>query len=94
MWLLGHQSIELRRLLLQASGADQYPRSQIVLLLSDMEQTAQQLHPDSSNHPELAGGLEALAEDLHAARLAVEHEPPSYYLAGSVSGACGYCHRP
>ncbi|MBI2963145.1 MAG: hypothetical protein HYY35_05270 [Deltaproteobacteria bacterium] len=92
MWLLGHQSLELRRLMLLAAGPEQYPRSQIVLLLADMAQTVRQLHPEASNHPGLAQGLEALAADLEAARKAVEHEPPSYYLAGSASGACLYCH--
>lgn len=96
MWLLGHQSLALRELLRGGaeSGSDQ--RSQIVLLLADMEQTVEQLGPDpgSSNHPQLGEGLQTLADDLRAARTAAEHDPPNYFLAGSVSGACLYCHRP
>ncbi len=94
MWLLGHQSLELRRLLRGESEPGRDPHSQIVLLLADMEQTVQQLGPDpwSSNHPQLGEGLKALADDLRAARTAAEHEPPNYFLAGSVSGACLYCH--
>jgi hypothetical protein len=94
MWLLGHQSLELRRLLRGESESGRDPHSQIVLLLADMEQTVQQLGPDpwSSNHPQLGEGLKALADDLRAARTAAEHEPPNYFLAGSVSGACLYCH--
>ena len=38
--------------------------------------------------------LRTLADDLRAARTAAEHDPPNYFLAGSVSGACLYCHRP
>jgi hypothetical protein len=96
MWLLGHQSLELRRLLRGESEVGRDPRSQIVLLLADMEQTVQQLGPDpwSSNHPQLGAGLKVLADDLRAARTAAEHDPPNYYLAGSVSGACLYCHGP
>jgi hypothetical protein len=94
MWLLGHQSLELRRVLSGESDTGGDPRSQVVLLLSDMEQTVQQLGPDpwSSNHPELGQGLKVLADDLRAARTAAEHDPPNYFLAGSVSGACLYCH--
>jgi len=94
MWLLGHQSLELRRLLRGESEPGRDPHTQIVLLLADMEQTVQQLGPDpwSSNHPHLGEGLKALADDLHAARVAAEHDPPNYFLAGSVSGACLYCH--
>jgi hypothetical protein len=94
MWLLGHQSLELRRLLRGESESVRDPHSQIVLLLADMEQTVQQLGPDpwSSNHPQLGEGLKVLADDLRAARTAAEHDPPNYFLAGSVSGACLYCH--
>jgi len=94
MWLLGHQSLELRRLLRGESESGRDPRSQIVLLLADMEQTVQQLGPDpwSSNHPQVGEGLKALADDLRAARTSAEHDPPNYFLAGSVSGACLYCH--
>ena len=96
MWLLGHQSLALRELLRGGAESGNDQRSQIVLLLADMGQTVEQLGPDpwSSNHPQLGEGLRTLADDLRAARTAAEHDPPSYFLAGSVSGACLYCHRP
>ena len=43
--------------------------------------------------PELQSGLQALGSDIHAAREAVKHDPPNYFLAGSVLVACLYCHK-
>ena len=70
-------------------------RDHVRLLLVDIERTARGLQPGRSdtNHPLLDAHLPALIEDVVASRRAVEHEPPSYFLAGSVVGSCVYCHR-
>ena len=39
-----------------------------------------------------SSALEELESDIHAAHEAVNHDPPNYFLAGSVSAACLYCH--
>jgi hypothetical protein len=95
MWLLGRDTLELRRVLADMSISEETRRTRAELLLGAMEGTVQQIGPNqwSTNHPELKTGLEALETDVHAAREAVKHDPPSYFLAGSVSGACLYCHR-
>jgi hypothetical protein len=96
MWLLGQQSFELSRILRSVPDGASPPRSQVMLLLADMQITVEDLGAGQwpTNHPELGQGLQALAEDIRAAKAAVGHDPPSYFLAGSVSGACLYCHRP
>lgn len=95
MWLLGRDTLELRRVLADNSISEETRRTRAELLLGAMEGTVQQIGPTqwSTNHPELKVGLESLESDVHAAREAVKHDPPSYFLAGSVSGACLYCHR-
>jgi hypothetical protein len=67
-----------------------------VELLRAMEQVARALGSDEvrSNHAKLDLGSDAFRERLAAARRAAQRDPPDYYLAGSVSGACRYCHHP
>jgi hypothetical protein len=94
MWILGRETLELRRVLADATLSESTRRTRAELLLGGMEDTVQKIGPQqwSSNHPELQSGLQAMESDIHAAREAVNHDPPNYFLAGSVSGACLYCH--
>jgi hypothetical protein len=66
----------------------------VVELLEDMERVARALGTGDvrSNHPRLDEGADPFRERLAAARRAAERDPPNYYLAGTVSGACRYCH--
>ena len=94
MWLLGRETLDLRAVLADQALPSETRRTRAELLLGGMAETVRKIGPAqwSTNHPELRSGLEALESDIHAAREAVKHEPPSYFLAGSVSGACLYCH--
>ena len=94
MWLLGRETLELRSVLADPTLSEETRRTRAQLLLGGMESTVQKIGPGqwSTNHSELRSGLQALESDIHLAREAVNHEPPSYFLAGSVSGACLYCH--
>jgi hypothetical protein len=47
-----------------------------------------------SNHPRIQEHAPHLRADLDRALLAVKKDPPNYYYAGVVSGACTYCHAP
>jgi hypothetical protein len=94
MWVLGSETIELRGVLADPALSEATRRTRAELLLSGMETTVQKIGPQqwSSNHPEMKEALEALERDIHMARESVNHEPPNYFLAGSVSGGCLYCH--
>jgi hypothetical protein len=94
MWLLGRETVELRSVLADASLSDATRRTRAELLLGGMEETIQKLGVDHapSNHPELQEGLQALLTDVRVAREGVNHDPPNYFMAGSISGACLYCH--
>jgi hypothetical protein len=94
MWFLGRETLELRRVLGDPNLSDETRRTRAELLLGGMQETVRKIGPEqwSSNHPELQSGLQALESDIQAAREGVLHDPPNYFLAGSISGACGYCH--
>jgi hypothetical protein len=59
-----------------------------------MQITSRELGPQDwpSNHPKVARNVGRFRKDLANAQRAVQVDPPSYYLAGSVSGACMHCH--
>lgn len=94
MWILGRETLELRAVLADPALSESIRRTRAELLLGGMEDTVQKIGSQqwSSNHPELQAGLQEMQSDIHAAREGVNHDPPNYFLAGSVSGACLYCH--
>jgi hypothetical protein len=69
-------------------------REQVDRLLGDMQRVTRLLGPGGwpSNHPVIGPNVEKFRLDLTAARRALRFDPPSYYLAGSISGACLHCH--
>jgi hypothetical protein len=71
-------------------------RDEVVELLRAMEQDTRVLGSGDvrSNHPMLDEGIDAFRERVASARREAQADPPSYYLAGTVSGACRYCHHP
>jgi hypothetical protein len=72
------------------------PQQQLDVLqtIEGMEQAASRLGPEglSSNHPRITHNLGRFREQLAIARRAVSVDPPSYYLAGRLSGTCLACH--
>ena len=46
-----------------------------------------------ANHPFLEDEMPRFVRDVSRARLAAMMDPPQYYLAGRVAGACTNCHR-
>lgn len=79
--------------LLRAEAAPE--QAQVVLHLDGMIAAAGELEgsASASNHPILDANLPTFRRDLTAARAAAAKDPPNYYLAGSVAGACQYCHH-
>jgi hypothetical protein len=95
---MGQLAAQVRSLdLLLAEGAPRTDerRREVVERLETMERIARSLGTGDvrSNHPRLDEGIDAFRERLASARRAAQADPPNYYLAGSVSGACRYCHH-
>ena len=75
---------------------DPAPETQEVdAILQEIAHIANALNPGrpDSNHPLLSKHLPQFLEDVAAARRGLEAHPPNYFMAGSISGSCIYCHR-
>jgi hypothetical protein len=95
----------MARLAAHASRLDQLMReseqgvapsqAEVVGLLQAIEREAATLGPGDwpSNHPRVSRNIERFRAEVAAARRAAEGDPPSYYRAGVVTGACSHCHR-
>ena len=70
-------------------------QAEVLTRLAEIDRAAQSLESQTSwqsNHPNMKRNLSRLRTDVRDARRAAQKDPPSYFLAGSVSGACLYCH--
>ena len=67
----------------------------IVKLLTEMETITSAIAGTEavSSHLVLEDNIEAFRADLAAARHTAAQDPPSYFLAGAITGSCVYCHR-
>jgi hypothetical protein len=84
----------LRRPILDDPAAVEAGREEVDRLLGEMQRVSRTLGPGGwpSNHPVVGPNVEKFRLDLAAARRALRFDPPSYYLAGSIAGACLHCH--
>ena len=94
MWQLAKQVRELQLLMREPASIDERRREEIIRLLVAMERSANELKTQGrpSNHPLIDTNLGPLQRDITLAREAVEKNPPNYFLVGSLTGACIYCH--
>ncbi len=94
MWQLAKEVRELHLLMENSRTVDEGRRAEIVKVLIAMERTTDDLKTEgrSSNHPMIDANLAPFRRDISLAREAVQKSPPSYFLVGSVTGACMYCH--
>lgn len=71
-----------------------YQRDEIIALLKHIEKIANTLGAGSTqtNHLLIDQHIDQFKDSVHNARKAVEADPPNYYLAGRLSGACNGCH--
>ena len=69
-------------------------RDEVDRLLGQMQSVSRALGPGGwpSNHPVVGPNVERFRRELAAARRTVSFDPPSFYLAGSIAGACLHCH--
>jgi hypothetical protein len=94
MWELAREIHELDRVLRDDAMSPERRREAVGALLDAAELTTRTLQLDGrrSNHPMLDAHLDRFRRDISRARDAVQRDPPVYFLAGAVSGACVYCH--
>lgn len=71
-----------------------FDRERIIDLLGNLENEAIVLGAGAqiTNHLLIDENIDQFKSDVKAARLAIESEPPNYYLAGRLSGSCLACH--
>ena len=72
-----------------------YQRDEILDALRALERSAQNMGAgwQLTNHALIDENIDAFKDSVVDARLAIEREPPNYYLAGKLSGSCLACHR-
>ncbi len=97
MLQMGRESRALNQLLRERNAAtdQEVLRRQAIQHLTAIDAAARELDNQTgwqSNHPGLKGNLARLRSDIRNARREIEKDPPSYFLAGSITGACLYCH--
>jgi hypothetical protein len=94
MWQLAAEVSSLDRMLAEGQVPNASGRLQVISTLTRMETVSKDLGPQDwpSNHPKVARNIGRFRADVARARRAVQVDPPSYYLAGSISGACLHCH--
>ena len=90
-------AVELQQLDLAMIGEDSRDsmfRQQIVNHLENIERMGSDLRQGdlASRHRFLLSGMTDFLNDVERARMNAEANPPRYYLAGRVSGACTSCH--
>lgn len=95
MWQLASLVSQLDAVLRAEAAVSDAKRAEAEHILSEMHEASLALGPGGwpSNHPSVSRNVERFRRDLKAARRALELEPPSFYLAGSISGACLHCHE-
>ncbi len=88
---VGHIDEVLRRDTVTAQG-----RQEVLDALIRLQAHAAELGEPSYRlaHPEIDQHLAQLRADIERAMAAATREPPNYYLAGSITAACSYCHSP
>jgi len=93
MWRLAHHVRELDRIMRDPETLPQH-RGELAEHLHAMERATDDIDRSGwpSNHPLIDMNLATLRRDIAFARRGVESIPPNYVLAGSLAGACVYCH--
>jgi hypothetical protein len=95
MGALASQVSLLEAIMWQADGPQFEDRAQVVEILSEMRTLALQLKKRGhSNHARIHDEAPHLKRDIERALRSAKMDPPNYYYAGLVSGACSYCHAP
>lgn len=96
---MGALAVEIQQLEALLESADRRSvegqRAMVLETLDRMRTAAERLdRPGRTNqHPGFDLQLGRFTQRLERARREVERDPPRYFLAGTVAGACSLCHR-
>lgn len=94
-----HQlAFELQRLdtvLMQELSGDVVTKEMVEDVLDNIERIASQLRDGdmTTRHSFLRNDMENFLNTIYFAQMGMEANPPRFYQAGRVSGACINCHR-
>ena len=93
MWRLAYDVRELDQLM-RTPPIDAAKHDAAVRLLNDLLVATDALRGGGqpTNHPMLTAHVGQFRRDVSLALAGVQADPPSYYLVGSVTGACLVCH--
>lgn len=94
MLRLASGAVELDRALAPGGAADAEQNAKVLAALREMVDAAEGLDPGAAraSHPQIERNLEAFRRAVAAAEEQARGTPPSYYLAGTIVGACTACH--
>ena len=94
MWELAARAAELDRLMHVVDEGTVPPNERVLEVLREMERTMRALGPGGwpSNHPQVSRNVDDFRDYLEKAIRDAQRQPPSYYRAGAVAGACTRCH--
>ena len=94
MWQLAFHSRELR-VLMASPEKTAVNRPEVLQHLRAMEQVMIDLNRTGwpTNHPMVDANRSSFLQDIRTAQDGASRDPPNFFLAGAVSGACAYCHR-
>ena len=94
MWQLAADVRQIEVAVQLAEAGEPVSPAAVGGLLDEMERVASTLGPGDtpSNHPRISQNVQRLRDDIQRARRGVGLDPPNYFWAGSLSGACRYCH--
>lgn len=95
MGQLATHVVAIDDLLATGTPADEAARDALWEQLDAMTTLLDALPEDTRDprHPQFGWRLDTLRRDVRLARTAVGAEPPAYYLVGTITGSCTYCHE-
>jgi hypothetical protein len=95
MGRLAKDVVDLDALVHEAPEVRSANEDELLAILRSMRSTASSMTSGGdTNHPRIDRYLPKLIDDIDRAIGAVENRSDNYYYAGTVIGACEYCHAP
>lgn len=92
---MAHSVTTLDRILRDSKTVTPEQHLEVVEALDNLRQNAFSLRgtDQKTNHKILDDNLDGFIQNVDAARRGATADPPNYFLAGSITGACLACHQ-